>query len=208
MQSTSSVFIVWYNSLHFGRCTCSTCETCLVPVVQVIGNCLKFLSRNCWKYVLDNFCRFVMCVCVCVWIITQKIVMWCQIRGVRRPQGMTNHWVLKIVLLGDCWIIGCMGSYTILLEEPVFLLLVAWIRKDGVRICAVCTILNFLCLNVLTLKAYCTPTLMFCNGTCSLQHKSEECEPSKQDKLWENLYVWKFNTFLMGVLADSRNWIY
>jgi hypothetical protein len=189
---------------------------------QVLPHLWDMLGTSCadyWKLFevliekLLKVCMYLIisvgssCVCVCVWIITQKIVMWCQIREVRRPQRMTNHWVLKIVLLGDYWIIGCMGSYTILLEEPVFLLLVAWIRKDGVRICAVCTILHFLCLNVLILKAYCTPTVMFCNGTCSVQHKSEEYEPWKKDKLWDNLCVRKFNTFLTGVLADSRNWI-
>jgi len=98
-----------------------------------------------------------------------------------------------------------MGRYAILLEEPVFLLLVEWIRKDGVRICAVCTILNFLCLNVLTLKAYYTPTSLFCNGTCSVQRKSEECEPWRQEKLRENLCMRKFNTIRMRILAHCRN---
>jgi len=45
----------------------------LVPAVWIIGNCLKVLSRNSWKYVLDNFYRFILCVYVCVDYCTENI---------------------------------------------------------------------------------------------------------------------------------------
>jgi hypothetical protein len=38
-------------------------QMCLTPCEQVIKNCYKFLSVNCWYWVRSDFFKFFFCVC-------------------------------------------------------------------------------------------------------------------------------------------------
>jgi hypothetical protein len=116
---------------------------------------LRFLPKNFWYCMPDNLSKvvpptlylslsplsLVFCLCAlgerdmgmhlcCFYlyfseISLQIICTWHKIRWMSRPQKMTAYSVPRNVKHGSCWVIDCICSCAVLLEESVFIFLVA-----------------------------------------------------------------------------------
>jgi hypothetical protein len=122
----------------------------------------KFLSRNCWYCIPDDFSQSVLSVCrLCLQVTS------CQIRWISRPQRMAHYSVPRNVVNGRHWLDGqvrvlldeqahiphpCHSDFNCVTKCPFYLSTIEPENKMDPII-------------LITLMAYHTSILMSCKGT-------------------------------------------